>query len=177
MDWEFAFLDSLDIFRSCAADAFFGFITHLGDKGAVWIALGILLCFFKKTRKAGVCVLVALLFGAFVGNLALKPIFARQRPFDVKDGIYILINAPKDFSFPSGHTLSSFSASTAVFLHSKKYGALCYALAFLIAFSRLYFYVHYPTDVIAGLVLGLVLGYLAVFTVGKINFKQNHQGD
>lgn len=177
MNWEFAFLDILDIFRNSIADVFFQFITHLGDKGIIWIALGLLLCFFKKTRKIGICVLVALLFGVIIGNLALKPIFARQRPFDARQGIEVLINKPKDFSFPSGHTLSSFAASSAVFLHNKKYGALCCILAFLIAFSRLYLYVHYPTDVIAGLVLGIACGVFSVFTVKKIYSKINHLGD
>ncbi len=161
MSWEFSFLDFLDIIRCNFLDSVFVFITHLGDKGYIWIAMAALLLIFKKTRKIGVCVAIALIFGVLVGNAALKPLIARTRPFDARQGIELLINAPKDYSFPSGHTLSSFAGAGVVFWFNKKYAIPCFVLAFLIAFSRLYLYVHYPTDVLGGVVIGLILSYAA----------------
>lgn len=171
MDWEFAFLDFLDIMRNGFFDVVFTFITHLGDKGYIWIALSAVLMIFKKTRKIGVCVAIALILGVLVGNLTLKPLIARTRPFDARQGIDLLISAPKDYSFPSGHTLSSFASATAVFAYNKKYGALCYILAFLIAFSRLYLYVHYPTDVFGGMIIGAILGFIA-FKITELIFAR-----
>lgn len=161
MDWEFRFLDFLDIIRCDFLDSVFVFITHLGDKGYIWIAIAALFMIFKKTRKIGVCMAIALILGVLVGNVALKPLIARTRPFDARQRIELLINAPKDYSFPSGHTLSSFASAGAVFWYNKKYGAACFVLAFLIAFSRLYLYVHYPTDVLGGMIIGLILSYIA----------------
>ncbi len=113
----------------------------------------------------------ALLLGLVCCNLILKPLCARIRPYDLMElkgtVINLIINKPHDFSFPSGHTAASFEAATVIFLHNKKLGIPALILASLIAFSRLYLYVHYPTDVIFGLILGVALGFLGKFLVGK----------
>ena len=152
---DFAILDFIQNLRCPVADRIFAFITHLGDAGLVWIALGIIMLFFKKYRKCGVIVLLSLALCAVLTSGVIKPLVGRLRPFQIK-GIVPAIAPPGGFSFPSGHTSSSFTAATAIFLCHKREGAAAYALAALIAFSRLYFYVHFPTDVLAGGMLGIV---------------------
>lgn len=144
---------------------FWKFITFLGDAGWFWIVLSILLLIPKKTRKAGVTALLALGIGALITNVALKNLVARTRPYEVIDGLALLVGKQSDFSFPSGHSCASFAAAMAYYKmssqQSKKYGVAALVLAGFIAFSRLYVGVHYPTDVIAGIVIGLFSGWMA----------------
>lgn len=147
-------------------------ITLLGDAGIFWIAIAVVLMFFPKTRKIGFGMGAALLMGLVVCNIMLKPMIARIRPYDYQlehfgVTIKLLIDAQHDFSFPSGHTIASFEAATVILLHNKKFGIPAMVLACLIAFSRLYLYVHYPTDVIASVILGIGLAYLGKFLVQK----------
>lgn len=137
-------------------DAFWKGITMLGDSGWFWIVCSLLLLIPKQTRQTGVTALLALLIGALITNLTLKNVVARIRPYEVIEGLNLLIEKQKDFSFPSGHTCASFAAA---FVYWKKmpgkYGVPFLLLAGLIAFSRLYVGVHYPTDVFAGLAIGI----------------------
>ena len=153
-------------------DAMIPVITHLGDAGAVWIALALVLLFIPKYRKAGLSMAVALIIGLLVCNLTLKPLVGRIRPFDYQllhfgKQIPLLISPPTDFSFPSGHTNASFAAATALLLRNRKLGMPAMVLAALIAFSRLYLYVHYPTDVLSSIVLGICAGLAAHYLVNK----------
>ena len=147
-------------------------ITLLGDAGIFWIAIAVVLLFFPKTRKVGLGMGAALILGLLVCNVTLKPLVARIRPYDYQMEhfgvtIKLLIEAQHDFSFPSGHTIASFEAATVLLIHSKKAGIPAMVLACLIAFSRLYLYVHYPTDVIASVILGIGFGILGNWLVQK----------
>ncbi len=147
-------------------------ITHLGDGGILWIALAIALLCMPKYRKTGLAMGIALLMGLMICNLWLKPWVGRLRPFDYQLEYYgrmipLLIKAPTDFSFPSGHTIASFEASTVLLLHHRKWGIGAFVLAALIAFSRLYLYVHYPTDVLAAMALGIGIGFAAKYLAEK----------
>lgn len=141
-------------------DSFMVTVTHLGDAGIVWITLGFILCICRKTRVCGILLLTGLLIGLLLGNVALKNIIARDRPCWIREMTDLLIAVPKDYSFPSGHTLSSFIAATVLFHCDKRWGIPAYILAALIAFSRLYLFVHFPTDVLAGMILGIIIGCL-----------------
>ena len=147
-------------------------ITLLGDAGIFWIAIAVILLFFPKTRKVGLGMGAALVIGLLVCNVTLKPLIARIRPYDDQlqhfgVTIKLLIEAQHDFSFPSGHTIASLEAATVLLSHSKKAGIPAMILACLIAFSRLYLYVHYPTDVIASVILGICFGFLGNWLVKK----------
>ncbi len=143
-------------------------ITFLGDAGWFWIACAVIMLCFKKTRKTGLMMGVALICGLVVGNLFLKPVIARVRPYDVNTAVKLLIEKPHDFSFPSGHTLASFEAAVVLFLRERRYiGIPALVLAALIAFSRMYLYVHYPTDIAAGILLGTAFAFFAVWAVNK----------
>ncbi len=148
-------------------------ITHLGDAGIIWIALTILLLCFKKTRKVGIMSAMALVGSLIINNLILKNLISRTRPYEVIDGLNRIIEKQSDFSFPSGHTGSSFAAGVVMFKKlPKKYGIPALILAFLIAFSRLYVGVHFPTDVLAGAVTGTISAILAMFIFNFIEQKK-----
>lgn len=153
-------------------DALMPMITLLGDAGIFWIAIAVVLLFFPKTRKIGLGMGAALIIGLLVCNVTMKPLFARPRPYDYQlahfgKSIQLLIEAQHDFSFPSGHTIASFEAATVLLLHSRKAGIPAMVLAVLIAFSRLYLYVHYPTDVLTSVILGICFGLLGNWLVQK----------
>ncbi len=152
-------------FASELMDALMKSITFFGNAGWFWIVVAIVLIIIPKTRKIGLTASVALIFSLLLCNVTLKPIIARIRPYDVAENISLIISAPKDYSFPSGHTSASFAASWAIFTYNKKWGALALAFAGLIAFSRLYLYVHFPTDVLGGLVLGIICATLAFLVI------------
>lgn len=97
-------------------DVFFSTVTKLADSGIFWILLAVIFLFFKKTRKTGLMMGVALLCGLIVGNLTLKPLIGRIRPYDLNPGVSLLIDKLHDFSFPSGHTLSSFEGATVLLI-------------------------------------------------------------
>ncbi len=152
-------------------DAVMPYITKLADDGIFWIILALVLLFFKKTRKVGAIMGVALVFGLIFGNLMLKPLIARIRPYDFNPDAmnFLLVDTLSDFSFPSGHTLASFEgAGVLMFTHKKTLGYPALIIAFIIAFSRLYLYVHYPLDVLAGMILGILFAYLAYRLVNLI---------
>lgn len=139
---------------------FFLFITTLGDAGFIWIVSALISLCFKKTRKTGIAVIIALCLSLLINNLILKNLIVRIRPYEVIEGLQILIPKQSDFSFPSGHTGSSFAAAIVFYrCMGKKYGIAAIILAVLIAFSRLYIGVHYPTDVLAGMITGIAIGY------------------
>ena len=148
-------------------------ITLFGDGGVFWIAVAVLLLIFPKTRKTGLGMAFALIMGLLVCNITLKPLVQRPRPYDFQYdnyGIYInlLVERLHDYSFPSGHTIASFEAATVLLKNSKKMGIPAMILAVLIAMSRLYLYVHYPTDVIFSVILGTLFGLLANALAGTV---------
>lgn len=156
-------------------------VTLFGDGGVFWIGIAVLLLFFAKYRKTGFSMGMALVLGLVVCNITLKPLVARIRPYDFQlqefgREISLLISAQHDFSFPSGHTIASFEACTVLLLHDKRMGIPATVLAILIAFSRLYLYVHYPTDVLVSLVLGIAFGLLGNFLVNLIYKKWVYNG-
>ena len=170
---ELRFLDFLQTIHTPLLDKILAFITSLGNASIIWIVLAVVLLILPKTRKAGIIVAAALLVDLILCNLILKNLVARVRPYDVNTAIAILIKKPLDFSFPSGHTAASFAAMTALFLAKmKKAWIAALILAVLIAFSRLYFYVHYPTDVLGGIVVGILSGVIGYAIVEKLDKRR-----
>ena len=153
-------------------DAVMPLITLLGDAGIFWILCSVVLILIPKTRKTGLSMGISLLIGLLVCNVTLKPLVGRIRPYDYQlqhfqKEIILLVEGLHDYSFPSGHTIASFEAATALLIGNKKLGIPAMILAVLIAFSRLYLYVHYPTDVLASIVLGIGIAFLGTFLVKK----------
>lgn len=165
MDFKILYL--IDGLHNPILDKIMIFFTNLGDAGIFWIALAVLLLFFKKTRKCGLLMLISMLCGVIIGNGILKNLIKRARPCWIDTSIPLLIPNPEDFSFPSGHTLASFEACIMIFMHNRKWGIGAIVLALLIAFSRLYLFVHFPTDVLGGAILGTFISILTYYIYEK----------
>ena len=164
--FDLPILDWIAANLSCPfLDTVMPLITALGDAGIFWMVTAAILLLFKPTRRVGLGMGIAMLMGLLLCNLALKPLCQRPRPYDYQYETFgklipLIIEQQHDFSFPSGHTIASFEAAGVIAMNNKKWGIGALALACLIAFSRLYLYVHYPTDVLVSVVLGLALAFV-----------------
>ena len=143
-------------------DTFFTFITKLGDSGLIWIALGLVLLCFRKTRKCGIAVLLALLAEWAICDGLLKNLVARPRPYTLYPDITLYVPKLHSYSFPSGHSASSFVAAVALFQFYRRPGIAAITFAALIAFSRVYLFMHWVTDVLAGALLGTLVAICIV---------------
>lgn len=161
MGIEFQILDFIQGLRTPFGDTVMPLISGLGNAGCLWIGMTAVLLLLPRKRKAGGILLAALLVDLLLCNILIKPLVARMRPCDVNTAVQLLIAHPVDLSFPSGHTAASFASVTALYLAGeRKLWRISLVLSVLIAFSRLYLYVHYPTDVLGGALVGVLAGYL-----------------
>ncbi|WP_343209517.1 phosphatase PAP2 family protein [Anaerolentibacter hominis] len=147
-------------------------LSRLADSGILWICLALVFLYTKKYREYGAAMGTSLFFSFLAGNIILKNLVARSRPCWIDTGIQLLIANPGDYSFPSGHTSASFAAAMALFLYDKKLGIPALVLASLIGFSRMYLFVHFPTDVLAGAALGILSALAAVFLIKGIKRRR-----
>lgn len=165
-DLDFWILDWVQAHLRCGVlDMMMPWVTMLGEVGAVWILLALVLLIRKDTRPLGIAVAAALVMDVLLCNVIIKPIVARPRPFALRK-VALLVPPPGDFSFPSGHTAASFAAVGALWREKSRLKIPALVLAAAIALSRIYLYVHYPSDVLAGLVLGLACGFAGSFFAG-----------
>lgn len=168
MSWEFSFLYALQELHTPVLDVIMIFITTLGDDGIFWIAIGVICLFFKKHRKMGIQVLLSMLVTYIIGNLILKNVFERPRPCDIDTAVAMLISRPHGHSFPSGHSMNGMVAATALFLNNKKIGIPALVLAVLIGFSRMYLFVHFPTDVLGGFAVAVLVAIAVDYVFQKL---------
>lgn len=155
-------------------------ITTLGNAGWFWIALAVVILAFLpvKYKKIGLTMAIALILSLIFCNGIMKHLWARPRAFWVPgqnfvvdtqfENLYGIFNTIHDYSFPSGHSSASFAAATSIFMWHKKEGTAALILAALIAFSRLYLTVHYPTDVLVGSITGAIYGIAAYYIVKQL---------
>ena len=162
MSVELSILDWIQNLRTPVGDTLMVFFSRLADSGFIWIVLGLVLLIFPKQRKTGMLVAVALILDVILCNGILKHLFARVRPYDVNQ-----------VSFPSGHSAASFAAVTALFFSKKKQLWIpSLVLAVIICFSRMYLYVHYPTDILGGIIVGIICGVLSYLICTKLMPKK-----
>ena len=156
----------------CFLDAVMPFVSALANAGIIFFAAAGIMMFFRNYRRCAVNILMCMAVAAVVANLILKPLIARERPCWINEEIQLLVAVPQDYSFPSGHTLHSFMVATVIMMYDKRIGIPSLVLAALIGFSRLYLYVHFPTDVLCGALLGVAFAvggyYLLRFALKKL---------
>lgn len=155
MEWEFDILYGLQKIHNPVLDWLMAHLSDLGNIGLFWMIVAAIMAISKKYRECGLQMFAAMLLAFIVGNLILKNLVARDRPCWIDPSIALLVKSPLDYSFPSGHTMNGFVSAVTIFCNDRKLGTVAIILAALIAFSRLYNFVHFPTDVLAGMVIGI----------------------
>ena len=163
MEWEFMVLNALQKGRTALWDRLMPCISFLGTWGILWIVITVLCLAVKQHRRLGISLAFNMGIDLIACNALLKPIVARLRPYVLNTTVSLLVPPETEFSFPSGHTLFAFGAATILFMYNKKVGTAVYVLAALIAFSRLYLYMHFPTDVFFGALFGVVLALISYY--------------
>ena len=172
---EFSFLYAIP--RTEVLDSFFLGLTRVaGSYGQLWLIIAALLLIFKGTRRAGISVVIAYMAVYLLGQIILKQLISRPRPCQIDQAFALLVARPSSSSFPSTHSAWAFGAATAIFMRHRKLGSAAYAVAALIAFSRLYMFLHFPTDVLFGTAMGMALGVLAHWIM-KTLWKKLDRGE
>lgn len=168
---ELSILYQLQKIHTDLLDAVMVFFTTLGNGGIIWLAAAAIMICWKKTRRCGITTGVSLGIMFLSCNVVLKNLVQRGRPCWEDTTVKLLIHSPSDYSFPSGHTFAAFAAAFCIRRFYKKAGIAAYILASVIAFSRMYLFVHYPTDILGGAVLGILTGMLACCLNDKYHKK------
>lgn len=197
MGWDAGFLIYIqEHIRTDFLNPFMTALTHTGDKGILFIALCVILLLIPRTRRVGFIAAVSIAIESILNNLLIKNIVARTRPYDEIEGLKILVGRQMDYSFPSGHTGAAFAVAGAIVVVAllglpvieesgkiqRSKMTLAYNLcatfmliyAVLLAFSRLYVGVHYPTDVLGGILLGIATSAMA-YLIYQVLIKKHHE--
>ena len=161
--------------RCAVLDPFMKLYTQLGNTGMLFIVLGVLMLFFKQTRKAGLSALCAMLIGLVVVNFTIKPLVSRPRPWLVIENFANLVPEHDPNSFPSGHTCAAFAAAMVWVrtLPQKRDRVIAAVMAVLMGLSRLYVGVHYPSDVLAGAVIGALCAWVIWKVYQSVEERRN----
>ena len=174
MNWEFTILYALQELHNPVLDKIMLFISWLGNDGWLWLAIGAICLCFKKHRKMGLQLLLSMLCTFILGNLILKNLIARPRPCDIDTAVTLLLSRPHGYSFPSGHSINSMVAAVALFLNNKKIGIPALIIATLIGFSRMYLFVHFPTDVLGGFAIAILVAIAVDFAFRQVMSRKKN---
>ena len=197
MSWDAGFLLYIqEYIRSDFLNPIMKVLTHSGDKGILLIVLILAFLIIPRTRAIGIMSTISIAIEALLNNVLLKNLIARTRPYDEIEGLINLVGRQSDYSFPSGHTGAAFAVAGAMLvvalfglpmiektgefkredlsLTFKLISVILIMYATLLAFSRMYVGVHYPTDVLCGLLLGLGTSAVA-YLIYQVAIKKIHE--
>lgn len=162
-----------DNLRNSFMDFVMPLFSNLQDGGLIWISIAVVMLFFKRTRYCGIAVLFAMGIDTLITEYGIKNIVCRVRPCNLVDDVNMLVKKPTSYSFPSNHSASAFAGAVAVMLTIKKKAWTIPAFVFsgIIAFSRMYVFVHFPSDVLVGILLGSTISVLVCYLMKKTGFK------
>lgn len=176
-NFDISVLDWIQANLRCGfLDSFLVILNYVMTSGILWIAIGVVMLFFRKTRAAGIILLAALAFVFLTGDVLLKHVISRPRPFTVNTDINLLMPKPNGSSFPSTHSGLAAAATTVLLAKKRAFGYAALVLTICIAFSRMYLYFHYPTDVLCGLLLGVLSGLLMLWIAKKMKLEHKLAG-
>lgn len=169
---DFSFLNFIQETVRCAfLDVIMAFFSYIGEGGIIWFLIAVPMLFFKKTRSWGIMIIISMTVAFLAGELIIKNLVCRDRPFVNLNVSDLPVLHASGFSFPSSHSSTGFAAAAVLFMMNKKYGTASIVLACVIAFSRLYNYVHYPSDILGGMLLGIASALLVYFLFKKFGWK------
>ena len=169
MELELGILDWIQLHLRCGfLDWLMPFVSGLSNHGEVWILLAAVLLLIRRQRARGLSAAFALALDLITCNKILKPLIGRIRPFAFRPDLSLLVPPPGDASFPSGHTAAAFAVVFALKASGSPLWRPALALAAATAFSRLYLYVHWPTDVLGGVLLGAAVGWAGAKLAGTL---------
>ena len=169
---EFNILYAIQAMYSSFLDNIILAITKvMGNYGQIWLLVSLALLIPKKTRKAGVCIISSYILVFLLGQFALKDLIARPRPCHIDETVTLLVKRPGSYSCPSTHTAWAFAGATSIYCYHKRAGIAVGVIAIIIGFSRLYLFVHFPTDVLIGAVMGIVLAIICAVGINRISDK------
>jgi len=170
-NFDFFVLNGLQELLQCSfLDTVVPILTHLGH-GVVWAIFGLIFLFMKKYRFNGISIITALTVTVIISEFIIKPLFLRERPYMLNPDFVLLIPEPSGTSFPSSHTSTSFASALQFFGINRKAGIAAMIFAAVVAFTRLYLYVHFPTDILGGIILGVIMGFATIIVGKKIRQK------
>ncbi len=176
-DWELDLLHWFQSIHNAVLDCIVPKITMLGNAGWFWLVVTLILIIIPSKRKWGIQAFIATIITVIICNLILKPSIMRCRPCWLEPEVQMLVKVPHDYSFPSGHSNMSFTVATAIFTQNKKFGIPALILAALIAISRLYVFVHWPTDVLVGTLIGICGGIASYYIINYLYKKFGKEVD
>lgn len=172
MAWEFNLLYALQEIHNPILDKIMIVVSTLGNAGILWILIGLILLIPKRYRMGGVQMLAAMAVTFIIGNLIIKNLVARDRPCWIDTEVALLVASPHDYSFPSGHSMNGFAGSVSLLCIDRRLGIPAIILAVVIAFSRLYNFVHFPTDVFVGIAIGLIVALITNYVFWRKGWKK-----